>query len=125
MKKNNAAGFTLIEVMIALAIISISLTAVIKATSQNIKDTIYLQNKMTAHWVGMNVINQARAGLIKVSSQANNLEEETEMLGSKWAWTAYTKDTPNPRIKEIHVEVDSLPEKKQMANLMSYLYAKT
>jgi general secretion pathway protein I len=125
MKKNNASGFTLIEVMIALAIISISLTAVIKATSQNIKDTIYLQNKMTAHWVGMNVMNQVRVGLLKVSSQANNLEEETEMLGSKWAWTAYTKDTPNPQIKEIHVEVVSLPEKKQMANLMSFLYAKT
>jgi general secretion pathway protein I len=122
--KNNAAGFTLIEVMIALAIISISLTAVIKATSQNIKDTIYLQNKMTAHWVGLNVMNQARVGLLKISSQSDNLEQDTKMLGVKWSWTAYTNDTPNPRIKEIHVKVYRQPEHQQLANLMSFVYVK-
>ncbi len=122
--KNNTAGFTLIEVMIALAIIAISLTAVIKATSQNIKDVIYLQNKMTAHWVALNVMNQARAGLLKISGQSDKLEQETTMLGAKWAWTAVTSDTPNPHIKEIHVNVLREPEHQQMVSLMSYIYVK-
>lgn len=122
--KNKTAGFTLIEVMIALAIIAISLTAVIKATSQNIKDVIYLQNKMTAHWVALNVMNQARVGLLKISGQSDKLEQETKMLGGTWAWTAATSDTPNPRIKEIHVKVFREPEHQQMVNLMSFIYVK-
>jgi general secretion pathway protein I len=59
-------GFTLIEVLIALAILSIALTAIIKATSQNIRDTAYIQHKMIAHYVALDVINAARAGLINL-----------------------------------------------------------
>jgi general secretion pathway protein I len=121
--KNKSAGLTLIEVLIALAIISIALTAVIKTTAQNIRDTLYLQNKMIAHWVGMNMMNQARAGLIKVSSGTENLEQETTMLGEKWTWIAYTSETPNPHVKEIHVEVSQSSSQKKLANLTGYLYA--
>lgn len=66
---NKRAGFTLIEVLIALAILSISLTAIIKATSQNIKDTAYLQEKTLALWVGLNELNEARAGYIRLPEQ--------------------------------------------------------
>ena len=48
---NKNFGFTLIEVLIALTILSIALTAIIISTSQNIKDTFYLQNKNTAEQV--------------------------------------------------------------------------
>jgi general secretion pathway protein I len=119
--KNNLQGFALIEVLIALAILSIALTAVIKATSQNIRDTLYLQNKMIAHWVGLNAMNEARLGLIKVSGDSPT--QDTTLLGEKWSWHAYTEGTPNPRIKEIHVDVFHAPDQRKLASLTSYLYA--
>ena len=57
----NLQGFTLLEVLIALAIISIALTAIIKASSQNIKDTAYLEDKAIANWVGLEVMNEVKA----------------------------------------------------------------
>ena len=110
-------GFTLIEVLVALAILSIALTALIKASAQNIKDTIYLQNKTIAHWVGMRVINEARIGLIKLPAA-----ETTEMLSSKWSWQAMQLPSKNPHIAEIHVTVKHLPDNNKLLELVSYAY---
>src|SRR5687767_14340539 len=93
-------GFTLIEVLIALAILSIALTAVIKATSQNIKDTLYLQDKTIAHWVGLEIMNEVRTHLIKLPQAPDPLEKTTKMLGQTWAWHAYFSASPNAHIQE-------------------------
>ncbi len=60
-------GLTLIEVLIALAIVGIAMTAIIKATSQNIRSTAYLQNKLIAMWVGQQVSNEMLAGITSSS----------------------------------------------------------
>jgi general secretion pathway protein I len=118
----NNRGFTLIEVLIALAILSIALTAIIKTTSQHIRDTTYLQNKITANWVGTQVMNEIRAGVLKVSDSSDGISQQTEMLGKTWIWKAKFISTPNPHIKEINVDVYQKPEKNRLINLVSYLY---
>ena len=99
------SGLTLIEVLIALAIISIAMTAVIKATSQNIHSTSYLQQKTTAMWVGTQVINEARANLLKMDRSSGSQKLTTEMLGKDWYWQTAEEETPNPHIKKIMVKV--------------------
>ena len=98
-------GFTLIEVLIALVILSIALTAIIKATSQNIRDTTYIQTKMAAHYVALDVINTARAGLINLPDAGSQVENDTEMLNQEWHWQLVMKETANQNIKEIRVSV--------------------
>lgn len=113
-------GFTLIEVLISLAILSIALTAIIKFTSQHIRDTAYIQNKTIANWVGLQIINEARVGLLKLSH--DNTDQEIEMLGQMWPWKASMTETPNKHIKEINVEVFQKPNKKPLLKLTSYVY---
>ncbi|HLB58283.1 MAG TPA: type II secretion system minor pseudopilin GspI, partial [Gammaproteobacteria bacterium] len=84
----NKAGFTLIEVLIALAILSIALTAIIQSTSQNIKDTLYLQNKTIAIWVGSELIAEVEAGILKVPAAPDKLTQEVEMLEQEWRCVA-------------------------------------
>lgn len=117
----NSCGFTLIEVLVALAIIGIALTAVIKATSQNIRDTQYLQQKVIATWVATRVMNEARAGLINLS-KTDEVSEDTEMLNQEWTWKANLKDTPNPKIKKLFVSVFQKDHDQELVNLASYLY---
>jgi len=112
---------TLIEVMIALAIIAIALTAVIKATSQNIRDTTYVQQKIIANWVGLQVINQARVGLISLPDFPEQLKQQTKMLGRTWNWAAAVKSTPNMHIQEIDVDVSGMDDTK-LVTLVSYVY---
>lgn len=118
--KNN--GFTLIEVLIALAILSIALTAIIKSTSQNIKDTLYIQNKTIANWVANEIVAEAEAGILKVPDPPDKLSDKIDMLGQKWLWQASIKPSPNPKIKELNVSV-SLNSNKKIIQLTGYLYA--
>lgn len=120
MKTN--AGFTLIEVLIALVILSIALTAIIHATSQNIKDTTYLQNKTIATWVGTQVINEVRANILKLSEN-DELEKETVMLERSWPWLATLAPTNNNHIKQVSVTVYSPGTHEQIVHLESYIYA--
>ncbi|MHB1946860.1 MAG: type II secretion system minor pseudopilin GspI [Gammaproteobacteria bacterium] len=119
--KNNA-GFTLIEILIALAILAIALTAIIRATSQNIKDNAYLQNKTIATWVGTQVMNEARVNLIKLPEEPGKMEEETSMLGRKWLWQASTEPTANPQIKKLVVEVYEPTNNVKFSHLESFIY---
>lgn len=115
-------GLTLIEVLVALAILSIALMAVIKAASQNIKNTLYLQNKAIAMWVGTDVINNIRAGVIKLPSSADQLSDNNLTLDQHWTWKAKISATPNPHIKQIAVDVYHEPDNHSFAHLESYLY---
>lgn len=115
-------GFTLIEVLIALAILSIALTAIIKSTSQNIKNTLYLQNKTIAMWTGTNMLNEVRAGILAIPAAPDHLETETESLGQMWICKASLITTPNPKIKEIDVDVYEKASHMKLAHLVSYVY---
>jgi general secretion pathway protein I len=119
----NKAGFTLIEVLVALAILSIALTAIIKASAQNIKDTTYIQQKTLALWIANEIANEARAGLLILPKSPDVLTEEKVILGQAWTYQADVQDTPNPRIKKM--DVDILAEDKQtpLVHLESFLYA--
>jgi general secretion pathway protein I len=118
------AGLTLIEVLIALAIISIAMTAVIQADSQIFRDTRYLQDKTIALWVGQQVLNEARVGIIKLPAAPDKLSLTTTILNKEWHWQAEKEITPNKHIDKIMVQVyeNADEEASPLANLESYLY---
>ena len=63
-RRRAAVGFTLIEVLVALAILAVALGALVKATSEHTRNTFYLQERTLAHWVGQNVVARYEAGLL-------------------------------------------------------------
>jgi general secretion pathway protein I len=123
------SGLTLIEVLVALAIIAISLTAVIKAGSQNIRGTNYLQNKMIALWVGREVMSEVQVGLLKLSEGGDGTSNAVNMLGQDWFWRAQEEATANARIKRIRVRVYTAEpvddEAQALADLDGYRYHAT
>lgn len=114
-------GLTLIEVLVALTIISIAFTAIIISTSQNIRNTQYLENKMIGAWVASNTMNQIRGAILAVP-EAEPISGETDTLGQKWFWKANIEPTPNPKIKKVEVQVSQSENGKKIINLTSYLY---
>ena len=48
------SGFTLVEVLVALAVLTIALAAVMRALSQNIDTSAALRDRTVAMWVAQN-----------------------------------------------------------------------
>ncbi|MBA3661613.1 MAG: type II secretion system minor pseudopilin GspI [Gammaproteobacteria bacterium] len=124
-KKNS--GLTLIEVLIALAIISIAVTAIIKATTQNIRVTTHLQNKTVALWIAKSMTNEMRLNAKRLIGSQNKLSRPIYFLDHTWFVNAEKQETPNPHIDKIMVavylhdpEVDE--EQLPLARIESYVY---
>ena len=54
MKKNNKNGFTLIEVMLAMAVFSIAGIAILGTADTNARNLGHLESKIVASWVASN-----------------------------------------------------------------------
>lgn len=115
-------GFTLIEVLIALVVISIALTAIIKTTSITINHTQYLVLKTEANYVAEDILNQCLMRLLPVPKPPENVSHTTRLLGESWVYTAKRSPTPNPHIDEIQVKVFKKGDEQILADVMSYLY---
>lgn len=118
----NPTGMTLIEVLIALAIVSIALTAVLKATAQHIRAASYLQSKTIALWVGQQVMNESRLHLLPLPTAPDSLKQNTTALDKVWYWQVLQETTSNKHIKKITVKVAAEEEASPMVTLEGYLY---
>ena len=77
-------GFTLIEVLAALIIISLGMLSVIRAVNQTISNTDYLRQKTLAHWVAMNKLTEVR--LSPAAPSTDDTDGDVDMAGTTWHW---------------------------------------
>lgn len=96
-------GFTLLEVLVALAILAISMGAVIKAAGQGAANVGQLRDQTLASWVAMNEINTV---LI-----ANDWPEPgasrgiAEMAQREWHWQLQIGNTADDDLRRLDIEV--------------------
>lgn len=81
-------GMTLIEVMVAAAILAIVMVAVIVVASQTQRSTVTLSKKTQAQWVANNIDAEIRAGLHGKISQTGSLQGSTTLGQQVWYWMA-------------------------------------
>lgn len=106
MKKSKIAnnGFTLIEVLLALAIIAIALTALLKATAQNVYNTQRLKEKSVSHWIAMQAVAMVQLNLVEIPAN-QEVTKITTMLGQRWYWRAKLTATPIKSMQQITIKV--------------------
>ena len=115
------SGFTLIEVLIALSIISIALTALLKATSQNIDNTARLKEKSTSHWVAMQAVSMIQLNLIAINPSQESTQATT-LLNEKWFWRAKITNTPIKTIQLMTISVSLKQSGPFREELTAYRY---
>ena len=120
-----ARGFTLIEVMAALAIVTIGMLAVILAVTQTASNNAYLRDKAVAHWVAMNQLTQLR--LQAQPPPTGDTSGETEMGGRRWHWTTRVSPTDVASMRRIDVGVRPAEDSDgdgQLASITGFYGAK-
>jgi general secretion pathway protein I len=104
--KRHALGFTLIEVLLALAIIAIALAALLKAIAQNVEHTHRIKEKTVSHWVAMQGVAMVQLGLLQITP-GQETTQDTAMLGEHWFWRAKVSSTTLKSVQLITVYVST------------------
>ena len=112
-------AFTLIEILIALVIISLATTALMSAISSTITQIEYLNDKTKAHFVAQNLLRSLQLNLLDMKL-ANGKMHGTRKLGLRnWYWTITVKtkaleNLANVEIFNIKVDVAKADNKNKV-----------
>jgi general secretion pathway protein I len=77
-------GFTLVEVLVALVIVAIGMSAVLGTLTSSADTTAYLREKSFAEWIAMNRIAELRLQARRAAAGKDS--GETEFAGRRWRW---------------------------------------
>lgn len=111
-------GFTLIEVLLALAIIAIALTALLKATASNVTNTNRIKEKTISHWIAVQGVSMIQLGLVPIKSN-EEITQVTTLLGQRWYWRAKLSPSIIESVEQITIRISQ----NQAGPFESPLYA--
>lgn len=113
-------GFTLVEVLVALAIISIALLAALRVAGGGTNSVGELRGRLLAGWVAENLLAESRArgdwplpGILTGTQRQGGIE---------FSWREEVVATPNAAFRRVDVRVFAAPEEGHaLANLTGFV----
>ena len=100
---NRSRGFTLVEVLVALAIVSIGMLAVFKVIGDTAHNVSYLRDRSFAAWIADNRITE-----IRLSGEMPSVDEirgDLEFAGRRWYWVQKVSKTQVDGLRRIDISV--------------------
>lgn len=106
MATHRVTGFTLIEVMVAVVVISVSISALLFQMMSAVDNAAYLRDKTIAQWVAMNQLELAYLE----NAHSNNLPQRElrgseQMAGREWYWRLKPVKTAADNFLQLDISV--------------------
>jgi general secretion pathway protein I len=123
-KHGAARGFTLVEVLVALMIVAMGLTALMVAVSGTARTSGYLRDKTLAQWIALNRLSEVRLNTSKFTQ--NTDAGELNFAGRTWHYDTRYFDTSIATMKRVVVRVypgDAKTKGSPLAESTSFLGA--
>lgn len=106
------AGFTLLEIVIALAIVSISVLAISSAMSEHTKMAAGLEQRLLASWVASNELARVRHLAKHERLRARSSNDTIDMGGRRWRARTVIEETDVERVFLVKVTVRDFEQRK-------------
>ena len=115
-----AAGFTLIEILVAVAILAVALAATSRAASVATDGAIETRQRLLATWAAQNRVAELRARRIFPPLATSRLT--AQQGGLALAIEETVTETPNPGIRKVDIAVaDARTPERVVARLTAYV----
>ncbi len=105
-KRQPPAGFTLVEVMVALAVVALAVPALLFTLYQQLEGTEYLRDRSMASWVAANRLNELKLVVAKQGAvPEGQLSGETRLAQRDWYWWIEQEGTEVPGFIRVDINV--------------------
>ncbi len=119
-----ARGFTLLEVLVALAVLAIALGAVIQTAGGFTRNQAYLRDRTFADWVAHNqLVSMQLADTWPATGQQKGdvsfPEAASGNTAREWRWVVQVTQTPEQDLRRVDIEIFPLaaPDQPPLARL--------
>ncbi|WP_051686086.1 type II secretion system minor pseudopilin GspI [Rheinheimera texasensis] len=110
-----ANGFTLIELMIAMAVFAIAGVAVMRATTEHIRAMGIIEEMTMAGYVAENQLQLAR---LDTRWPPQPAEGEAEMAKNRWKWVLEVLETEDAEFRMLKVTVRPVEEPERVVSTL-------
>ena len=119
-KSAESSGFTLVEVMVALAIVAIAVPALLFALFQQLDGTEYLRDRSIASWIATDRMSELRLVVAKQGAvPKGELLGETRLAELDWYWWVEQQATEIPGFIRVYVKVSIEAERTQPLHVLT------
>ena len=115
---SSCRGLSLIEVLVALAVIALALAALISAAAGSAFNAAAIRDRTHASWVAGNVASelQLAPGLVEKGTRRG----DEMLLGRRWYWRADISDTQDADLKRIDIHVSETADGDSVVLLTAF-----
>jgi general secretion pathway protein I len=114
------SGFTLVEVLVALAILSVALLSSLRVAGQGVSNVADLRSRLFAGWVAENLLaeHRARGDWLALGVQRGTARQG----GMEFSWREEVVATQNPAFRRVDVFVFAAQDGiHQLSHLTGFL----
>jgi len=116
-KNRSSRGFTLIELVVALAVLAIGMTAVLHSAGQAGHAGSFLKQRTIAHWVASN-----KAAELSINREwpEPGVSSGTETMANQtWHWETEVRSTAVPELRLVTIRV--MLDDEEKASLITFV----
>ena len=117
--RRKIAAFTLIEVMVALAIVALSLSAVVASVSQMVMAASAMQERTYASWIAQNQISTIR--LSNETPEVSETNDEVTYASIEWAIRTTISETGVDNLYRVDVAVSYLNDEYAIRTVTGFV----
>jgi general secretion pathway protein I len=103
MDPRHTHGFTLVEVLVALVVVALGLTALMVAVNGTARTSGFLRDKSLAQWIALNRLSEVRLNVTKFGQNTDT--GELDFGSRKWHYDTRYFDTSIASMKRVVVRV--------------------
>ncbi len=113
-------GFTLLEVVVALAILALVMSGLVKSIGDSANNQRAIEARTYAQWVALNRV--AETQLAESPTPTGSSNGLIELAARQWQWQQQVDSTDDPAVHRITVTVGREGEASELAQVIGYLF---
>lgn len=110
---SNDAGFTLLEVLVALAVLAVGAVSLLTATQTHVSRISDIENRTVARWVADN-----RLVALRIDMQQPDV---VDMLGQRWGVVVSRTETEDPDLQRVDIAVALSSDTRDLFKLTGFV----